>query len=493
MFKGICLNEDANNFVCSFPDSEMTEEGIRNQARTYLTGQVTRLLFNLNAQRSCFPSKVFQSCWEGVEFHSDGSATFNGQTLNKSMTDTCRHLKDLFERGIDPYVIWLDETRKHSREAWISVRMNDMHDADNPESVMHSRMWREHPEFRATTYDKGTWSGKALDYAHKEVRDYMVAFIQEVLERYDCDGLELDWSRFPVMLSPGNEVRDSIYVTEFMREVKAAVNEAAAKSGHAIRIGIRIPSRPDLARRHGFDLFTWRDEKLFDVAVITNFFGTTDYDMPLELWREILGKDIEMDAGLEILVAGDPSVAPLPSSYDAALGYAVEYLNRGADKIYLFNYMRGFTGLHDDVLLNKLITTGGDEDTACPQFRRHVLSYCTTNYVSTDTQPILPMYFDGAGYRQIRLHVGGKTEGRKARIILGLKPEDGHLALTVRLNGKLCSEAAVPAALPLPPSVTNTLCFAIPDGLLHDGENVIQMIVEDGKSGHITWAEIDVE
>jgi uncharacterized lipoprotein YddW (UPF0748 family) len=33
-----------------------------------------------------------------------------------------------------------------------------------------------------------------LNYPHAEVRRYQMAFVQELLERYDPDGLELDWS-----------------------------------------------------------------------------------------------------------------------------------------------------------------------------------------------------------------------------------------------------------------------------------------------------------
>jgi len=37
-----------------------------------------------------------------------------------------------------------------------------------------------------------------------EVRDYTVGLIDEAMRRYDCDGIELDFNRFPTFFKVGS-------------------------------------------------------------------------------------------------------------------------------------------------------------------------------------------------------------------------------------------------------------------------------------------------
>ena len=63
-----------------------------------------------------------------------------------------RTSRDLHSRGIDPYALWIARSRKHKIAPWISMRMNDLHNVDDPGSYMHSTFWRSHPEFRRVPY-----------------------------------------------------------------------------------------------------------------------------------------------------------------------------------------------------------------------------------------------------------------------------------------------------------------------------------------------------
>ena len=516
----ICLNEDNSNFAMSFPWSEMTVEGLKRQARAYATGQVSRIIYCVNAQRSSFPSTTMEPIWKGVECHDDGSITFEGKPLNsKSMEKTILRLKTMFDQGIDPYAIWVEETRRLGREAWLSIRMNDMHDALVEDSVMHDKFWREHKEFRISTYDENSWTGKGYDYAHEEVRKYQLNFLREVLERYDTDGIELDWSRFPQQLRAGFEMMDAHFLTDFHRQAKALIHEFAQKRGHELKIGVRLPSRPELAMRHGFEINALRDERLVDAVVVTNFFPTTDSDMPIELWRDILGKEIELDAGLEFGVQSDPYSPFMLATVETALGYACEYLYRGADRIYLFNYMRGLTGMHDVAALQKLLANGGAPETAYPMKRRHVVSFCQTNYVSLDIRPILPLDVDNRNFQQLRINVGGGTDGHDAKLLLAFREEDGRPPLELRINGTPCHETKLPKIivrggvgtvlegtliscdptaamttdeLAMPGHVKNLRYFQIPAGALHDGENCIQIRISNETKAQIVWTEVDL-
>ena len=102
----------------------------------------------------------------------------------------------LHERGLDPYAVWIARAREKGISPWLSMRMNDVHNAPNRKDYQHSTFWVEHPEYHRGPPDSKHWQDRALDYGIPEVREHAMSFIRELLERYDPDGIELDWMRF---------------------------------------------------------------------------------------------------------------------------------------------------------------------------------------------------------------------------------------------------------------------------------------------------------
>jgi len=71
---------------------------------------------------------------------------------------------------------------------------------------------------------------QSLDYAHKEVRDYMYLITQELVEDYDYEGLELDWLRCPFCINPPNkpEIKP---VTDAAASAPSLINSCTAPVG----------------------------------------------------------------------------------------------------------------------------------------------------------------------------------------------------------------------------------------------------------------------
>ena len=86
---------------------------------------------------------------------------------------------------------------------------------------------------------------RAFDYGKQDVRDYHFGLIQELVARYDMDGLELDWMRFPWHFRPGYELEDGVLLTEWLREVSRFVRGHSGTSGRKTRLAVRVPSRTD--------------------------------------------------------------------------------------------------------------------------------------------------------------------------------------------------------------------------------------------------------
>jgi hypothetical protein len=154
--------------------------------------------------------------------------------------------------------------------------------------------------------------------------------------------LELDFMREPYVFSANKEKEGAPILTGWLRGVRQRAGKAAAKRGHPVRLGVRVPSRPETALAMGLDAITWAREGLIDLLVVTPRWETLEFGLPILEWRQRLGKTkVTLVGGLEILyrpVQGGPAENVSP---ELALGAASLVLADGADAVYLFNYFPG--------------------------------------------------------------------------------------------------------------------------------------------------------
>jgi len=369
------------------------------------------------------------------------------------------------------------------------MRMNDVHCVDDEQHYLHSELWRTRPELRRVPYRFAEWTDRAFDYAQPAVRAHHLALIHELAERYDFDGLELDWMRFGLHFRPGHELAGGEILTEFTAEVRSLLDGWAARRGHPIRLGARVPSRPDSARRLGMDAVTWARRGLIDWLVVTPFFATIEPDIPIELWRALLdGTGVMLCAGLEVLIRPYPSAPYFTNSLETVRGAAATLLDRGADRIYLFNYMDSVTAMEDLQNYPTLLREIGDLATLRGKPRRHILTYADT-WAPGEAQAIpLPTAIAASQVQAFRIPTGPPSEVGEVTLVLGIL--SGDLTGTeVRVNGAVCG----PASVPVNPTATPSLPlagFRIPLPAMQRGDQVLE--VKPQHDVTIGWVEIDM-
>ncbi len=344
----LVFNEDNSAFASGRKyGGPLTEEGLRDYVRRLAAGgKITHFFICPNAMCANWDSKVMEPIW--AAFDRPGAKVHDWQ----------RGVKVLHDAGIDMCGIWIDEARKCGLSPWLSIRMNDVHCVDDPLDGMHSAFWRNHPEFRRVPFSKGCpWTDAALDFAHAEVRSYWKAFLAEAFGRYDIDGLELDWMRFTEHLTPGREPELSWCLDEVVVEARRLANAAGERLGHPVRVGVRVSSRPEEARRRGTDFETWARKGWIDWLVPCNFWVSVDFNLPYAEWARLVS-------------AANPNVLVVPGLDGGAvqdgrrhllsLGeYAVfadRMYRQGAPGIYLFNLFDSErdSGVWDSILAEGL-------------------------------------------------------------------------------------------------------------------------------------------
>lgn len=472
----LCLNEDNSHYFFTRAGQDLDAETVASFVDQYAGTQVREILFSPNSQRTSFASKAWEPIWKGYEPEGPDDQPLLRSTPAEARAGARKWVHTawrLAQQGIDPYALWLARARRRGLKAWLSMRMNDLHNVDDPHSYMHSTFWREHPEYRRLPWREVDWRDRALDYGRSEVRDHHFALVREYCERYDFDGLELDWMRFGFHLRPGREWQDAALITDFVRRTRRLLDAWEKRRGHRIALGARVPSRPQTALHLGLDGALWARQGLVQMLVVTPFWASIETDLPIELWRRLAGPTVTLAAGLELLLRPYHAYRPLGyNTLETVRGAAASFLQRGADRVYLFNYMDSQTAMPDLANYPALLRECGQLATLAGKRRRHVVTYADTSAPGEPSGAQLPRTLQQNEWASFRLHVGPALQ----RAMLRMQVEDAAPA-AIRVNGELCAPA---------PGEEQFQCWQCPAPL--EGWAVIDL--QAGRAGTVHWVEI---
>jgi len=338
---GLLHNEDCTNFFFyqEFPAGKAGET-VDRYVDVLAGAGVSVLMCNTNARRTNYRSKVWESFWDGYDPGGPDDQPFLAALppdRRKRYRTLVGNMLATHNEGVDYPARVIQRCRHHGIAPWISLRMNDVHENDNLNHPFHSELWRK-PEFFRQGHPG--YYARALDYAHAEVREHYQALIVETLDRYDLAGLELDFLREPYLFSKGKEQEGRRILTEWLRGIRTLADAAAQRRGHAVLLGVRVPSCPDTALGLGLDAPAWSQEGLVDLVVAAPRWATLEFAMPLEKWRELLGDRVTLAGGLDVNYRPSPAAPPRLVTREEAAGAAVAVLSGGADVVYLFNYFQ---------------------------------------------------------------------------------------------------------------------------------------------------------
>ena len=507
---GIALNEDFAHFFISRAGQNINVEKVESWVDQYAQTQVRELMLGVNAMRTSYASKV----WDPIWLNYDPFPEEREQAIKTNFT-TWRHTAwQLYKNGIDVYEIWIRRCRDKNISPWISMRMNDVHEVNDEQSFVHSEFWRNNAQLRRVSYKFTERTGKAFrfgseeefaartdkafDYGREEVRRHSMNLIEELVEKYDFDGLELDWMRSGFHFRPGYESEGALILTDFMSRVRCLLDGAEQKRGHKINLGARVPSRPRTAADLGMDGVAWARKGLVDMLVITPLFTTIETDMPVELWKQLLdGTNVTLATGLELLIQPYPQCKCRPwqtNSLETVRGTAISFLDRGADRIYLFNYFdSGAAGDVMDDLHNypALLREIGSIDTITGKSRRHMITFSDTWAPGEPRATILPALSRRNEWKEFRVHIGPKPDSGKIIAVFGLLGGSAieEKTMKVRINGEPCDfVGSIHLSNPTPDFPVYG--FDVPLSAVKRGYNLIETVCQ--KKITVGWVELKI-
>ncbi len=286
------------------PYNPQTKEDLLSNFRGFESSDIGKWWFQvLGADLVIYPTKVGNLPGEATQdFSSGGHAAF------------VKAVQGLHKKGIDPLKVAREEARRQGVEFHVMLRSAGWKAAIPYEETFNSRFYEAHPEWRCVDRD-GTPT-MHMSYAYPEVRQHLLDIYRETLE-LQPEGVGLLFNRgMPLMLwedgfcdrfrqmhkAEAREVPEDdprIYVTraaimtDFMKEIRALLDETAANQGRKTPYKISLGTFSKEADNSfwGLDLPNWIAQGLVNDLGVAWFSHHTSFAQPDMAYYSRITKD----------------------------------------------------------------------------------------------------------------------------------------------------------------------------------------------------------
>lgn len=259
-----------------------------------------------------------------------------------AMRDGLEALKAL---GTDPLATVIDYGHQNNMEVIWSYRMNNPEDSYVDWGLAKRK--REHPSY--IMGKKSDWDHSKMldpkiwwaleDFSKPEVRDYIVEIFEDICQRYNIDGIELDFIRHPLFFRP-NMTGDPATpaqvaeMTDMVRKIRAVTEREGLKRGRPILMVVRAPLSIKAGLDIGLDVPAYLKEGLMDILIAGQDY--VQMGMASDLKDMV---DLGHKYGVPVYaLLVPPKPYALYNDIRAWRGAAMNRWYWGADGIYIFNF-----------------------------------------------------------------------------------------------------------------------------------------------------------
>lgn len=530
MRKGIMYNIDCDHFMSTRIEIDMgknvDEAVLKKFIDQFSTTDVTDFVIGINGAVSAVPSKY-------ITFYGDRANVKHERGKDVDYSNTvCQVFYNVWNvNGLDPYKIWIERCRFHGMNPWISYRINDIHcmfeDADAlvPENYFENFLTQSRVRHREQTQ----YFDRTKDYELEEVRQNMLNYIDETLAKYDVYGIELDYQREFECFRIGHEIPCRDLMTGFVKKVKSLVGKYEQKYNHKIKIAIRALESPINCEELGLDILEWAKQGYMDLYVAAPRWWTTNNDMPIRLWKQILEPyGVEVAGSLEYGISPHPDALRDINTVESAFGTANNILSQGADQLYLYNYypesediMPGNFSSSEYVNsienrnpagLYKLMVYAGSLDKLAKHKRRNIVTFTEKLPLGRRWDNILPLQIvtlpDGAGEKWapgfeekftpgfIRIPTGYVSDTDTITLRLGVSDGINAEDLIVYVNSTSCTFAGIQDCGKPYLFAGKLICFDVPAAAMQKTYVLMAEIIKKNQSikdFYVDYVDVVVE
>ncbi len=413
-------------------------------------------------------------------------------------------------KGGDPFEVFINRCREKGLTPFISVRLNDGHHLENVDIPNNKRgghcickFYAEHPEYRIGTNLK-SWDQRVHNWAIPAVRNYKYQLIEEICQNYDLEGLELDFMRhgsyFQVDKTTGKQRADII--TGFVGKVRRLLDRTA-KPGQHRWLSVRIPCILSPHERLGIDVARIAAAGVDIINASPTYYTVQQHDLA-KIVKMAPGTAVYLEMchtttqGKRVAQGYDSSTYRRTTDeqyYTAAhLAYA-----RGAVGVTAFNFVyyrehgQGERGPFNEPPFH-IFKGVGDPQWVARQPQHYILA-------KSYSVPNMPKDFTPKTTVKYPLDMAPPAGGWTADATLRIQSDNlmNNSKWVASFNGvglKAAEDLAEPYPSPYTPLLgTKEIMrgWTIPNGLLRDGINQLELTMQAGSHVNVVYLDIAVK
>jgi hypothetical protein len=327
------------------------------------TSTVNRKRRIINQEDACMPVEVLgMDIGEWTKFRF-GLIDMNGCQVDSVLWDV--------GMGSDSYSVWFDngmppedfpgldkwrkqgvdfpetlvaESHKRGLEAFWNERISEI-DLPHPyqsgcpfdSPLRENHLKKAHPDWTVKCW----WPHGLWNLASAGLREHKVKMLSKLIERYDFDGIQLDFARHTPCLPPGKEWENREHATEFVRMVRRMLLKMEDKRGGPLLLAVRVAENIPGCNADGFDVEKWAGEELVDIFTL----GGRTAEVDIASFKKITaGKNIKLCPQFDGHHTNDGYYFP-PTEYFR--GVFSNWLEQGADSVGVFNWTCAPAAMYD--------------------------------------------------------------------------------------------------------------------------------------------------
>jgi len=208
-----------------------------------------------------FDQEVYSQCW---------AAHWRSDNIQYDQRAQHKRYIPMIDEGIQPLEIYIDQSHKRGMTFIAGFRVNDGHGYKSLQNGKFpyvgegiAAVIKAHPDWELIDVPEGCSTSYYLDFTSDGVRAYLASVIQEVIDRFDVDGVELcfrDCAYFPV--NKGTE--RAHLMTDLVRKIHKMLEEKGKSRNKKLVFGARVFSTVEECLKMGLDVPRWVNEGLID-------------------------------------------------------------------------------------------------------------------------------------------------------------------------------------------------------------------------------------
>ena len=221
-----------------------------------------------------FNQEIYSQGW--TEYWKSRSFDYDQRTQH-------RRFLPMIESGTQPVEVLIDQSHKRGMTFIAGFRVNDNHAyLAKKQGVRLAKFIEEHPEWRLKGFPDEAYYrlSSPLDFSFQGPRDFFHSVIEEVVTRFDVDGIELCFRDHGYFKHGTGRSRKKL-MTGLVRRIRATVNKAGESKGKRLLIGARVFPTLEECLFLGLDVATWISEGLLDYVSPQDVMYA-DFNVPFE-------------------------------------------------------------------------------------------------------------------------------------------------------------------------------------------------------------------